>query len=69
LGAIVRSFKSATTRTIYALDSLSGIDIWQRNYHENIIRSQQSLERIRRYIRNNPANWGRDKHNPDRPKK
>jgi putative transposase len=66
LGAIVRSFKSVVTRSIRSLDTISGIRVWQRNYHDNIIRTQQSLERIRRYIRNNPANWDRDKNNPAR---
>jgi len=31
--------------------------VWQRNYHEHIIRDQASLERIRRYIADNPARW------------
>ncbi len=31
--------------------------IWQRGYYEHIIRSQQDLDEIRRYIENNPAKW------------
>jgi putative transposase len=28
--------------------------IWQRDYHERIIRDKQELEKTRRYIENNP---------------
>jgi hypothetical protein len=38
--------------------------IWQRNYYEHIIRHDESLNKIREYIRNNPANWSNDKNNP-----
>ncbi len=31
--------------------------LWQRGHHERVIRNQQELERIRAYIRTNPANW------------
>ena len=30
---------------------------WQRNYWEHIVRDEIALERIRRYIRGNPARW------------
>ena len=35
--------------------------LWQRNYWENIIRSEQSYHRISNYIINNPKNWKGDK--------
>jgi putative transposase len=35
--------------------------IWQRNYHEHIIRDEQSYQRISEYIINNPKNWKEDK--------
>jgi REP element-mobilizing transposase RayT len=50
IGAIVRGFKGAIVRR-------SGIEIWQRNYHEHIIRNEAALARIRRYIVANPARW------------
>jgi REP element-mobilizing transposase RayT len=37
--------------------------LWQRNYWENIIRNEQSFERVTNYIRNNPKNWKNDKFN------
>ncbi len=35
--------------------------LWQRNYWEHIIRDESELNRIREYIRNNPAQWETDK--------
>lgn len=35
--------------------------LWQRNYYEEIIRDETSLQRIREYIINNPAQWQQDK--------
>lgn len=37
--------------------------LWQRNYWENIIRNEQSYNRISEYIKNNPKNWEEDKLN------
>jgi REP element-mobilizing transposase RayT len=50
IGAIIRGFKGAVVRRV-------GRAIWQRNYYEHIIRSEADLDRIRRYIANNPARW------------
>jgi len=35
--------------------------LWQRNYHEYIIRNEQSYQTISNYIINNPAKWNDDK--------
>ena len=34
--------------------------LWQRSYHDRVIRSGVERDRIRQYIRANPANWHRD---------
>lgn len=47
VGAIVRGFKGSVT-------SRAGEPIWQRDYHDRVIRSEASLNRIRRYIERNP---------------
>mgnify|MGYP001772887232 CR=1 FL=1 len=39
--------------------------VWQRNYYEHIIRNEESLNRIREYIVNNPIKWETDKENPN----
>jgi len=40
--------------------------LWQRNYYEHIIRSEESLNRLRRYIAENPLRWHLDRENPNR---
>jgi len=57
LSEIVRAFKTFSARRI-------GHPVWQRNFHEHIIRSEASLERIRQYIVDNPASWAFDRENP-----
>lgn len=32
---------------------------WHKSYHDRIIRKNGEFDRIQRYIRNNPARWGR----------
>ena len=64
ISTIVNGFKAAATRRIRALDGLARASIWQRNYYEHIIRNQRSLDAIREYIANNPANWANDRENP-----
>jgi putative transposase len=56
LGAIIGAFKSACTKQINQLYDRHE-SIWQRNYYEHIIRSENERLRIRRYIMNNPAQW------------
>ena len=65
VGEIVGAFKSITT-----IEYIRGIKnnnwqaidkrLWQRNYHEHIIRNEQSYIKISNYIRNNPAHWDKD---------
>jgi putative transposase len=64
-GAIVRGFKSATTKQINISRNAPGIPIWQRNYYEHIIRNGNELNRIRKYILDNPLQWQLDRENPD----
>ena len=40
--------------------------LWQRNYYEHIIRTDEELERMREYIQNNPMQWEEDEENPGR---
>ncbi|MFH1522120.1 MAG: transposase [archaeon] len=36
---------------------------WQKNYYDRIIRNEDELNGIRKYIQNNPANWEGDGDN------
>jgi REP element-mobilizing transposase RayT len=64
LGAIIGSFKSAATRRINESRGTSGQTVWQRNYHEHIVRDEDELNRIRQYTTENPLRWGSDRENP-----
>ncbi|MDD5457784.1 MAG: transposase [Phycisphaerae bacterium] len=61
LGEIVRAFKTFSARHINKIKNTPGKPIWQRNYFEHIIRNEESLNKIRNYIMNNPRNWTADK--------
>ncbi|MBI5841655.1 MAG: transposase [Chloroflexi bacterium] len=64
LGAIVSQFKSRVTKQLWKIPSLNGTPIWQRNYHEHIIRNEREMDNIWRYIESNPARWDDDDENP-----
>lgn len=65
IGNIIGEFKSITTH-----EYINGVKnknwqpfekrLWQRNYYEHIIRTDKSLNEIREYIIDNPANWEKD---------
>ena len=38
--------------------------LWHRNYYEHIVRNENEMARIRKYIMDNPAQWAIDKENP-----
>lgn len=63
LSSIIGSFKSATAKRVNLFRDSPGAPVWQRNFHEHIIRDNDALERIRRYILNNPRNWPSDSKN------
>jgi len=63
IGAIVGSFKSAATTRINELRGTRGNAVWQRNYYEHIPRNEAALERIQRYIAENPLRWEMDREN------
>jgi REP element-mobilizing transposase RayT len=60
LGSIIGQFKSACTRRIRA--SANKDFAWQASFFDHIIRSDIDLQRIRKYISENPAKWTLDKY-------
>lgn len=61
---IVGAYKSLVANgclEIYKSKNETMGKLWQRNYHENIIRNEQSYQTISNYIINNPAKWNVDK--------
>lgn len=59
LGTVVGAFKSLSTRAMSRLTEGSG-KVWQRNYYEQIIRSETMLNGLRQYILDNPYHWHDD---------
>jgi REP element-mobilizing transposase RayT len=64
IGAIIGQFKSIVTKRVNSIRGTPGLDIWQRNYHEHVIRDEDELLEIREYIANNPIRWAEDENNP-----
>ena len=69
LGDIVGAFKSITTDRYIAGVKQHGWPpfnrrVWQRNYYEHVVRDDDELDRIRKYIAANPARWDHDRENP-----
>lgn len=65
LPTVIGSFKSAVTKRINILRDTPGTPVWQRNYHERIIRDELALNNIRRYIQMNPIHWKSDRFHQD----
>lgn len=57
VSSIIGSYKSAVTKHANRLGFEFG---WQPLFYESIARDPESLERISRYIRNNPLKWKED---------
>ncbi len=58
LASILRGFKSAVT-TFARINNIN-FD-WQPRFHDHIIRTDESFQRISKYIANNLANWKDDR--------
>ena len=70
VGNIVGAYKSQVANlclTIFKQKHPGEImgKLWQRNYHEHIVRDEQSFLRIAHYITNNPSNWNEDRFYTD----
>jgi REP element-mobilizing transposase RayT len=61
LGSIIAGFKAAVTRRVNTASGVK-IPLWQRNYYEHVIRSDDELHAIRDYIAANPARWEEDEY-------
>jgi REP element-mobilizing transposase RayT len=68
IGRLVGAFKTVSTKRINEFHKTPAMKLWQRNYWEHIVRNASELNRLREYIRNNPAKWALDRLNPGRGK-
>jgi len=65
LPEIIRQFKTFSARRINQMRKTIGVPIWQRNYHEHIIRNEASYLKIAEYIQTNPQRWLDDRYYQD----
>ena len=62
LASVIRGFKAG----VKAYATSNEIEFqWQPRYYDRVIRNYNELERIRKYIVDNPINWQADKGNPE----
>ena len=54
LGRLIGAFKTVSTKRINRVRDRRGVPVWQRDYYEHVIRSDSELDRVRRYIVDNP---------------
>ena len=59
LQVVIGSFKAAVSRSV-------GRPVWQRGYHERVVRDERELGALREYVMSNPAAWDADPENPRR---
>ncbi|MEG0049819.1 MAG: transposase [Clostridia bacterium] len=65
---IVRELKSKVSVAVLALCRRKNRQmgkLWQRSYHDHIVRDEKDYRRIYEYIENNPLQWEVDCHNPE----
>lgn len=63
LGSFVAQFKATSTRAVNLLRNLEGTPVWQRGFHEHVVRDDRDLARLRAYIAANPSRWPSDPEN------
>jgi putative transposase len=62
LASVIRGFKAGVKT--YATTNEIEFQ-WQPKYYDRVIRNSNELERIRKYISDNPNNWLSEKDNPE----
>ena len=59
LSTIIGSYKSQVSKEIHNLNP--DLKVWQRSFHDHIVRNEKTMERIWKYIDENPWHWNEDK--------
>jgi REP element-mobilizing transposase RayT len=62
LQSIINHYKGAVKKEC----NRSSLDfLWQSKFYDHVIRKDESLDKIRKYIQNNPLKWELDRNNPE----
>jgi putative transposase len=62
VGDMMRAFKSISAIRVNRVMGREDRPLWQRNYYERIIRDDDEMQKIRRYIFENPMKWADDEN-------
>lgn len=67
LGFVLQTFKRLTTHAYVKGVKTSGWPrfdgrLWQRRFHDHIVRNERDMERLREYIAANPGRWAEDRY-------
>ena len=54
----IGQYKMSVTRQIHGINP--GMNVWQRSFHDHVIRNQKQYDKIWEYIENNPLKWDED---------
>ncbi len=70
LGEVIRAFKARATLAarrsgLWGTGSGEGA-LWQRGFHDHVLRDLPDIEAHRQYIDDNPMKWALDRENPAR---
>lgn len=66
LSSFVGGLKSTVTSGWRKLSGNPDLAVWNRGFHEHVVRTEPALHAIRNYIVNNPLQWELDRYNKDR---
>jgi REP element-mobilizing transposase RayT len=66
VSAVMQSFKATAARRVRSIPGMDDLRLWQRGFHDHVVRNAEDLDRIRRYIEENPLRWALDEENPAR---
>jgi putative transposase len=66
LPEVLRVFKSISTVHTNRVLQTSGTPLWQRGFHDHVIRDGEDMRLHQRYILENPQKWEWDEDNPER---
>ncbi len=62
LSRIIRWYKGRTT---FEIRKKTSVFQWQPRFYEHVIRNNDSYDKIKEYIKNNPGKWNDDKYYKD----
>ena len=61
LSKVIQQLKSSISRSLKA-SFIVEENLWQRSFHDRIIRNTKEIDLVREYIEHNPVSWGKDKY-------